>query len=47
MKKKLTLDKFKVSKITNPESIKGGNGEPNATRPTFICVETSSNWVKR
>jgi len=45
--KKLKLDKFRISKLTNPSKIRGGVDPDNGdTGVTYYCIETSLKWVK-
>ena len=47
--KKLSLDKFKILKLSNPSKIIGGNtgepGETSHTKPGWKCEDESENWV--
>ena len=47
--KKLKLDHFKIAKLTNLQSIRGGDGDGDGGGETGIrvCVQGSEVWVTK
>jgi len=44
-KKKLSIKKFTISKLSNPSKIVGG-GDDGETGKRFKCVDLSKRWVE-
>jgi|TARA_B110000908_G_C10225797_1_gene437836 hypothetical protein len=46
-KNKLSLEKFRISKLDNPSKILGGDvDDGGATKLGVKCVDKSAKWVK-
>jgi hypothetical protein len=44
-KNKLSLEKFRISKLDNPSKILGGYADDGYTKIKQICADKSKKWV--